>query len=342
MKEYEQHEIGKCYPPLTDTEKSLLRAQLLTPGPKSKVVLFEDKVLDGWHQYTISKSIGIECEFEEVIPSDPISFVIQRNEGRRQLSTTARAKIVDNLAKLRRGNPNAPVGGFALDQLAQKMSVGATTVSKLRIVNNNQTADPAIAAAVNDEHITIDAGYEAQRLPKDQQTVALEQAKAKRAGGKCSTRIRSKAKTPEPRRPGTLKFPTAEQTGLPVNGTMSERDAHHRKYGRTPLYPKAIADIINHSHVVSGYVAAITMAASDAHPSLEQFFGSVDAMLAWLPDKQKGGDWAHDWATNFASKARKELSRLEERLPILLERLSNLQKMIEERSTYGANNNKSK
>jgi hypothetical protein len=78
---------------------------------------------------------------------------------------------------------------------------------------------------------------------------------------------------------------------------------------------------------VTGYIGAIQMAASDSHPSLEQFFGALDAMLAWKPDAQKGDHWAFD----FAGKAKRELRRLEERIPILLERLVKIQELLKER-----------
>jgi hypothetical protein len=342
MKEYEQHEIGKCYPPLTDTERGLLRQQMLGPGSKSKVILFEDKILDGWHQYLICKELGIECEFEEVNPTDPIAFVIQRNEGRRQLSTTARAKIVDKLATLYRGGDgsnqyqraNLPTGRLArtTEQLAEEVKVGATTVGKLRIVNRNKDADPAIAEAVDKEEISIDAGYEAQRLPREKQGEALGTIKkkagfyrGKRAG---TSQKRSAPKRPEPVRPkGTPWNLSYEETGFPVNGTWAEQNAHQNKYGRTPVYPKAIADMMKHSQIVAPYVAAITMVSSDSHPSLEQFFASVDAMLAWVPDREKGKDWAE----NYAGKATKQLTLLEQRLPILLERLSRLQDILAQR-----------
>jgi hypothetical protein len=336
MQEYEQHEIGRCYPQLTETEKELLRGQLLAPGPKSKVILFDGKILDGWHQYLISKELGIECEFEEVTPEDPITFAIQRNEGRRQLTTTAKAKIVDKLAacKWGGGRGNQYTGGKSptgsLPNLSTKLKVGATTVGKLRIVNRNKEADPEIAEAVDKEEITIDAGYEVQRLPKEKQAEAL--AVAKKKTGASHTGKREK-KTPSPKRlepvrpSGILRHPTVEETGFPVNGTMAEQDAHHRKYGRTPLYPKAIADMLKASEIVSGYVGAIQMASSDSHPSLEHFFSSVDAMLAWIPDRQKG----EHWGTNFAGKAKKQLSILEERLPIFLGRLSKLEEILVQR-----------
>ena len=242
-------------------------------------------------------------------------------------------KSVDKLAQLQAGSnqfakkvlPTGRTSSKGIPELAKELKVGATTVGKLRIINRNKDADPEISTAVDTKEITIDAGYEVQRLPKDQQAEALTRVKKQKSGFYAGRRTRKKTSSkPQPIRPGEIKFPTAEETGLPVNGSMFERDAHHRKYGRTPLHPKAIADILKHSEVLSGYVTAIQVASSDNQPSTQQLFEAVDAMLAWVPDKAKG----EQWATNYAAKAAKQLARLEERLPILINRLLELQEIL--------------
>ena len=337
MKEYEQHEIGKCWPPLSDTEIGLLRQRMLAPGPKNTIILKDDKILDGWHQYSLCKELKIECRFEEANTDDPVALAIQRNQGRRQLDITDRAEIVDKLSALKWGSnqfskKESPFGGSSvkrLEELAKDFNVGATTVSKLRIVKCNNHAELAIAEAVKKKEITIDAGYEVQRLPKDQQAEALTKVKKKKGCFYTGKRRKTPApKRPEPVRPTGSPFVTdPEERGFPVNGTFREKDEHFKKYGRTQIYPKVIADILEHSRIVIAYIGPITTASSDVHPSMEQFFPSLDAMLAWVPDKAKG----EQWATNFAQKARKQLAELEERLPILLERLTKLQEMLNDR-----------
>jgi hypothetical protein len=323
MNDYEQHEIGKCYPPLSSDARNKLRANLQGGGPKSAVCLFEGKILDGWHQYLICREDGLACAFEEVNPADPTAFVVQRNEGRRHLTDDQRAMIAAELAEIKRKSPWRPEKvsnskpfspKHKTPELVEAAVQQKVSISKVSRARRAKTIDPACAEKIRNGEMKIAAVVG-----------PLERAGRGKKGGKSQHVFPPKRL--EPVRPTGTPFATAEETGFPINGTMAERDAHHRKYGRTPLHPKAIADILKHSEIVTAYVAAITMASSESHPSLEVFFASVDAMEAWVPDSEKG----KDWATNFAGKARKELARLKERLPLLLKRLSMLQQILQER-----------
>jgi hypothetical protein len=179
---YSQHELGKCFPPLSADELEKLEETIRKDGP-SPVILFEGKILDGWHQYQTCLKLDVAPFIQSVHPDDPVSYVIRRNNGRRHLTVTARAKIVDNLANLKLGSNQhveqvgSPIGEASsnLALLARELNVGATTVSKLRLVNKR--CIPSVKDAVDKEEIPIDAGYEIGRLPADEQPEALSKAK---------------------------------------------------------------------------------------------------------------------------------------------------------------------
>ena len=322
MKEYEQHEIGKCYPPLNEETRAKLRSNLHSDGPKSKVCLFEDKILDGWHQYLISKEDKLECAFEEVNPPDPVAFVVQRNEGRRHLTDDQRAMIAVELAELKRKAPWRPKnnlsnsrGSCNVPELVESAKQQNISLSRATRARRAKATDPACVEQIRNGKMKI-----------ADVVGPLEKAGRGKKGG--TSQKPPVSKRPEPVRPqGTPWDLSYKDTGFPVNGTWEEKNAHQKKYGRTPLYPQAVADMIKHSQLVAAYVGALTMAASDSHPSLDQFFTAIDAMLAWVPDREKGKDWAE----NYAGKATKQLGLLEERLPILLERLTKLQEMLNDR-----------
>jgi len=125
-----------------------------------------------------------------------------------------------------------------------------------------------------------------------------------------------------------MKFPTHEETGFPINGTLAEKDAHHKKYGRTPMHPKEVKDMLNNAAWVEAYVGAISLVTSDSHPGAEAFCSALDQMLAWVPRPEKGDDWK----INFAAKATKSLALIEQRLPVALSRLTELSNALKERS----------
>jgi hypothetical protein len=100
---YEQHPLGACYPPLSADEFAKLKASLHDPGTKPPAILFEGKILDGWHYYKACLEEGIAPKFETPKITNPLEFVTHRNAGRRNLSVAARAEIAIKMANVLRG-----------------------------------------------------------------------------------------------------------------------------------------------------------------------------------------------------------------------------------------------
>jgi hypothetical protein len=196
MVDYEQHAIGKCYPPLKEIEKERLRANLLGPGPKSKVILFEGKIFDGWNQYILSKELGIECEFEEVTPTDPIAYAVARNEGRRHLTHGQLTSIAEKLASLQWGSNRfkkveshngdstdsealtTQSQAITVEQAAKLTRTSPTAVGYLR--QAKKRGIPEIAAAVEEGRLKVRSAARIADLPKAEQSEALAQAVLKK------------------------------------------------------------------------------------------------------------------------------------------------------------------
>ena len=124
-----------------------------------------------------------------------------------------------------------------------------------------------------------------------------------------------------------MSFPTPEETGFPINGTLEEKDAHHKKYGRTPLHPKIVKEMLDRQSLILGYVSAILVVTNETQPNAEVFCQSIDEMLAWIPKPENGPDYG----INFAAKARKHLALVKERLPRAIEQLTQLSAALESR-----------
>src|SRR5215471_5456715 len=82
----EQHPIGQILPPMLPEERSLLRNDLVVNGLRVPVVLYEGKILDGWHRYELCVEENIEPRFEEYTGADPFGFVRSLNLSRRHLT----------------------------------------------------------------------------------------------------------------------------------------------------------------------------------------------------------------------------------------------------------------
>ena len=125
-----------------------------------------------------------------------------------------------------------------------------------------------------------------------------------------------------------MKFPTAEETGFPINGTLEQKFEHAKKYGRTPMHPKVVKDMLNNQAWIGDYVHALLMVTNDTHPDPQAFCSALDALLAWVPQPEKGSDYG----INFAAKAKKHLALVQERLPVAIARLTELSNTLRERA----------
>ena len=62
-KPLEPHEICLCVPPMTDAEFEALKADIQANGLLEKIVLFENRILDGKMRYQACLAVGVEPEF---------------------------------------------------------------------------------------------------------------------------------------------------------------------------------------------------------------------------------------------------------------------------------------
>jgi hypothetical protein len=231
-KKYEQHQIGQCWPPLSEEEFSNLKATAKNnPGEKPPVILYEGKILDGWHWYKACQEVKIAPTFEQFNgDQDPTEFVANRHKGRRHLTPHDAAAVASKLAPLRKGAPigstnaakdklNASSEVFnlnqqpeavtkskhakgALESVTESVGTNPTAVQKYRYIQAHGIAQVMEAAKTN--KITLNRADMLAHLPKDEQLAALkERLKPKKS------RIRSRRKTPR-RSIGNLFHPQPE------------------------------------------------------------------------------------------------------------------------------------
>jgi hypothetical protein len=126
-----------------------------------------------------------------------------------------------------------------------------------------------------------------------------------------------------------LRELTPDEIGLRPDATLEEKWAHAEKYGRVQLEPKLIKDMRNHNAVVDDLLTASIQLAAPRHPTPAQFFAVIDALPGWVPQRDKPKE--SGWHIDFATKAREHLAELEANLPIALERLEGLLRILRAR-----------
>ena len=124
--------------------------------------------------------------------------------------------------------------------------------------------------------------------------------------------------------------PPRELTGKPGPGsTVEEHNAFDDEYGRTPLFPKVVTDLNRAQRRVNSLTECVAGVEREDRPSVEAYFESIEAMLAYVPDKDQTDGREKDYATD----ARKALARIRKALPGALIKLHELEGRLKKQGT---------
>jgi uncharacterized coiled-coil protein SlyX len=91
---YAQHPLSAAFPSMPEDEFDALVQDLKENGQREAVILFEGKVLDGWHRYRACDVARVKCVTQQHDGSNPVAFVLSRNLRRRHLTASQRAAAV--------------------------------------------------------------------------------------------------------------------------------------------------------------------------------------------------------------------------------------------------------
>jgi protein gp37 len=159
MTEYQRHPLSEIFPMMTDMEFAELRADIAANGLRHPILLFENKVLDGWHRYTACQQTGAELRYADFDGDEEQATraVISDNLARRQLNTSQRALIAARLLTYRQGrcrktDVNVPLSATN-DQAADRINVSATVIKDARTVLAKAT--PEVIAKVESGEVSV-------------------------------------------------------------------------------------------------------------------------------------------------------------------------------------------
>ena len=135
----ERHHLSEIWGDMDEPLFNALVADIREYGVREPVVLFEGKVLDGWHRIRAAIEAGlVHIPVNEFAGDDPAGFVIRRNALRRPLTTQQRVAIV---AMAREWHPPGRSGEAGLaaqalvrteKQLAEESGSSVALVQKVK------------------------------------------------------------------------------------------------------------------------------------------------------------------------------------------------------------------
>ena len=95
------HKASLLFPKLNKEAQKALADDIKQNGLLNKIVLYEEKILDGRNRYVACRKVGVTPQFEQFTGDDPVAYVISVNAIRRHLTAAEKRSAIKEAIKLR-------------------------------------------------------------------------------------------------------------------------------------------------------------------------------------------------------------------------------------------------
>jgi N6-adenosine-specific RNA methylase IME4 len=191
------HPLADLFPLIEDDEFDELRRDIVRNGLRERIVVHEEKILDGRNRYRACLDAKIfkartygamiengrfKAEFQPYFTTlprneDPLGFVISKNLKRRHLGAGQRAALADKIANLPAHRPEKCANLRTSQSAAAKtMHVSRRSVQFAKVVRI--AGVPALQEAVAQGKISVSEAVKAAKLTPTEQERVAELAKA--------------------------------------------------------------------------------------------------------------------------------------------------------------------
>ena len=170
----DQHPLSAAFPSMEPEELEALTKDIAEHGQHEVIILYQGKVLDGWHRYQACIAAGRTPETANLpVGEDPVAFVLSHNLHRRHLSQGQAALAVVTCNSWRKvGRPQnnpAIVAELTTKELAKQAGTGTRTIERAKTVAETDLADK-----VRDGELSIQKAAEIAKLPEPERAAAIE------------------------------------------------------------------------------------------------------------------------------------------------------------------------
>lgn len=186
MKKYEQHPLGQAWSRWDEEAFKLLIDDIDQNGVREKIVIYDGKVLDGWHRYQACLELGVKnIPMREFEGNNPVDYVVSANYHRRHESVSIRAmslaktfEIADNLG-LKYHNveqdESRKIARLSIPNAAKLAGVSPRTMNDAKAAAK---ATQEVQQAVLDGQIPVSEAAKLSKLPPEEQRAAVSEPKA--------------------------------------------------------------------------------------------------------------------------------------------------------------------
>ena len=241
--QYPISEYARLFPDMAPEDYGRLVASIGENGLLEPVAVWRGEVIDGRHRLRACAEAGVEPRFSHLdAATDPLEYVLARNEARRHLDTSQRALIAYELSRESRPggdrrsddyqrnadhSANLP-NGLTQEQAAARLEVSPRLVRDTgRIMAADRPAAPALRQAVRARRVKISDAKRALEQPAEVQEAAL----ARLASGAAKTLGRAVSQVNSERAEAAAAGAGAANRSKPLDETVT-------------LHRAALADLI--------------------------------------------------------------------------------------------------
>jgi hypothetical protein len=180
--DYKIHPAADVFPMLDGDELAMLQNDIMVEGQLEPIITWNGYVIDGRNRLKACQNINKKPRFKERAfkdESEVIAYIVSTNIRRRHLTTSQRAMIASELAKLEAHRPAKGSAQICADttqaDAAKALNVSRRAVQQAKAVDK---ADPALAAKVKAGEVTLNAAHRqvAPPKPKKQAEPAMERS----------------------------------------------------------------------------------------------------------------------------------------------------------------------
>jgi hypothetical protein len=197
------HPLADLFPLLEGADFDDLVADVRAHGVREKIVLYQDKILDGRNRYCACLAAGVEPEFEDYTGDNPLAYVVSLNLKRRHLSQSQRAMVAAKLATLRSGD-NQYSEGLPIGRSSELLNVGDRSVARAHEVLDHGV--PELRQAVERGEVSVSAAADVASEPAEQQREIVARGEREILAAPKAIRARKVAAKKPPRRSAKKKW----------------------------------------------------------------------------------------------------------------------------------------
>lgn len=171
VRQMEQHDLSRAFPSMSAEELAALEADIQANGLIEPVMVYEGKILDGWHRYMACQRTGVKLLTQPYSGKDPVGFVKSRNWHRRHLTASQKAAAEVAMHDWHeRGRNSAPGADLkTAEQMAKDAGVSTRTIEQAKAAH-----DAGLGKAVTDGKVSVKKAAAVAKLPAPQREQAVK------------------------------------------------------------------------------------------------------------------------------------------------------------------------